>query len=84
MCTKPRQRSQFNLPFLIVLKSMVAFRQGLNMKCWVGETRLKQLMSCNWTKDFVLDLSELGLPMPPVAKDICFCVCDNYDHCRKN
>ena len=78
-----RQRSQFNLPCLIVLKSMVAFRQGLNMKYWEGETRLKQLMSYNWTKDFVLDLSELGLPMPPVAKDICFCVYDNCDYYRK-
>ena len=77
-----RQRSMFNTPILIVLKSMVAFRQGLNMEYWAAESKMRQLMTYTWTKDFVLELSDKGLPVPEPHRDVAFCVYDNCDYHR--
>ena len=77
-----RQRSMFNTPPLIVLKSMVAFRQGLNMEYWAAECKLRQLMTYKWTKEFVLELSSKGMPMPVPHPDVAFAVYDNCDYHR--
>ena len=52
-----RLRSQHNAPFYTVLKSMVAFRQGLNKDYWRADTSQKLLMSYTWTHDFVLEMT---------------------------
>ena len=77
-----RQRSMFNTPPLIVLKSMVAFRQGLNMEYWAAECKMRQLMTYSWTKDFVLELSLKGMSLPEPHPDVAFCVYDNCDYHR--
>ena len=77
-----RQRSMFNMPPLIVLKSMVAFRQGLNMEYWAAECKMRQLMTYAWTRDFVLELAKVGLPLPEPHQGVAFCVYDNCDYHR--
>ena len=79
-----RQRSIYNTPLLVVLKSMVAFRQGLNHRCWAGETQSQMLMSCKWMHDFVLELTAEGVAPPcPLSEEVCFCVHDNCDYHRR-
>ena len=84
MSQMQRLRSEHNAPFLIVLKSMVAPRQGLNFEYWKAESALKGLMSYQWTHDFALEMSKkpTGLPFK-VATPVGFVVYDNCDYHRK-
>ena len=79
-----RLRSEHNAPFLIVLKSMVAFRQGLNFTYWKSESALKGLMSYQWTHDFVVEMSKKPTELPfKAATSVGFVVYDNCDYHRK-
>ena len=79
-----RLRSGHNAPFLIVLKSMVAFRQGLNFTYWKAESALKGLMSYQWTHDFVVEMSKKPTELPfKAATSVGFVVYDNCDYHRK-
>ena len=79
-----RQRSIHNQPLLLVLKSMVAFRQGLNDTYWRAESKMRLLMSYNWTHDFILELSDIGVTPPfALATNVAFCVYDNCDYHKK-
>ena len=79
-----RLRSEHNAPFLIVLKSMVAFRQGLNFTYWKAESALKGLMSYQWTHDFVVEMSKKPTELPfKAATSVGFVVYDNCDYHRK-
>ena len=79
-----RLRSEHNAPFLTVLKSMVAFRQGLNFDFWKAECALKGMMSYQWTHDFVVEMSKRPTELPfKVAKTVAFVVYDNCDYHRK-
>ena len=79
-----RQRSQFNTPLLLVLKSMVALRTGLNDTYWRAESKCRLLMSYKWTHDFVLELSkEPVVPPFELATNASFFVYDNCDYHRK-
>ena len=84
MSQMQRLRSEHNAPFMIVLKSMVAFRQGLNFEYWKAESALKGLMSYQWTHDFVLEMSKKPTELPfKVATSVGFVVYDNCDYHRK-
>ena len=79
-----RLRSQHNAPFLTVLKSMVAFRQGLNKDYWKAESAQKLLMSCSWTHDLVIEMTNRPRELPfPINKTVSFVVYDNCDYHRK-
>ena len=79
-----RQRSIHNTPLLLVLKSMVAFRQGLNHEFWLAESKMRLLMSPQWTHDLILELSEEGVKPPfPLARRVAFVVYDNCDYHNK-
>ena len=79
-----RLRSEHNAPFLIVLKSMVAFRQGLNFTYWKAESALKGLMSYQWTHDFVVEMSKKPTELLfKAATSVGFVVYDNCDYHRK-
>ena len=79
-----RLRSEHNAPFLIVLKSMVAFRQGLNFTYWKAGSALKGLMSYQWTHDFVVEMSKKPTELPfKAATSVGFVVYDNCDYHRK-
>ena len=79
-----RLRSEHNAPFLIVLKSMVAFRQGLNFEYWKAESALKGLMSYQWAHDFVVEMSKKPTELPfKAATSVGFVVYDNCDYHRK-
>ena len=79
-----RLRSQHNAPFLTVLKSMVAFRQGLNKDFWKAESAQKLLMSYSWTHDFVLEMTNRPRELPfAINKTVSFVVYDNCDYHRK-
>ena len=79
-----RLRSQNNAPFLTVLKSMVAFRQGLNKDYWRAESAQKQLMSYTWTLNFVLEMTNRPRELPfKLAKTVSFTVYDNCDYHRR-
>ena len=79
-----RLRSQHNAPFLTVLKSMVAFRQGLNKDYWRAESSQKLLMSHSWTHDFIIELTDRPRELPfALAKTVAFVVYDNCDYHRK-
>ena len=79
-----RLRSQHNAPFLTVLKSMVAFRQGLNKDYWRAESSQKLLMSYSWTHDFIIELTNRPRELPfALAKTVAFVVYDNCDYHRK-
>ena len=79
-----RLRSQHNAPFLTVLKSMVAFRQGLNKDYWKAESAQKLLMSYSWTHDLVIEMTNRPRELPfPINKTVSFVVYDNCDYHRK-
>ena len=81
-----RLRSQNNAPFLTVLKSMVAFRQGLNKDYWRAESAQKQLMSYSWTLNFqfVIEMTNRPRELPfKLAKTVSFTVYDNCDYHRR-
>jgi hypothetical protein len=79
-----RLRSQHNAPFLTVLKSMVAFRQGLNKGFWKAESAQKLLMSYTWTHAFVIEMTNRPRELPfAINKTISFVVYDNCDYHRK-
>ena len=79
-----RLRSQNNAPFLTVLKSMVAFRQGLNKDYWRAESAQKQLMLYFWTLNFVLKMTNRPRELPfKLAKTVSFTVYDNCDYHRR-
>ena len=79
-----RLRSEHNAPFLIVLKSMVAFRQGLNFTYWKAESALKGLMGYQWAHDFVVEMSKKPTELPfKAATSVGFVVYDNCDYHRK-
>ena len=79
-----RLRSQHNAPFLTVLKSMVAFRQGLNKDFWKAESAQKLLMSYTWTHAFVIEMTNRPRELPfAINKTISFVVYDNCDYHRK-
>ncbi len=63
---------------------MVAFRQGLNKDYWRAESSQKQLMSCSWTHDFIIELTNRPRELPfALAKTVAFVVYDNCDYHRK-
>ena len=79
-----RIRSQHNAPFYTVLKSMVAFRQGLNKDYWRADTSQKLLMSYTWTHDFVLEMTNRPREWPfKLTRTVAFVVYDNCDYHRK-
>ena len=81
-----RLRSEYNAPFLTVLKSMVAFRQALNFDYWKSDCALKGLMGYQWTHDFVVEMSKRPTELLfKAAKTVAFVVYDNYNyHCKKS
>ena len=84
MSQMQRLRSGHNAPFLIVLKSMVAFRQGLNFDYWKAGSALKGPMSYQWTRGFVIEMSKKPTELPfKVATSVGFIVYDNCDYHRK-
>ena len=79
-----RLRSQNNAPFLTVLKSMVAFRQGLNKDYWRAESAQRQLMLYFRTLNFVLEMTNRPRELPfKLAKTVSFTVYDNCDYHRR-
>ena len=84
MSQMQRLRLEHNAPFLIVLKSMVAFRQGLNFDYWKAESALTGPTSYQWTHDFVLEISKKPTELPfKVATSVGFIVYDNCDYHQK-
>ena len=78
-----RLRSQHNAPFYTVLKSMVAFRQGLNKDYWRADTSQKLLMSYTWTHDFVLEMTNRPRELPfKLTRTVAFVVYNNCDYHR--